>query len=177
MNKIAVALFGLLMLAVPCVARADDRALLVVAEMIEINAKPAEVWKYVKRFNGLADWHPIFARSEIIKGKDGSLGAVRALTIKEGPTFTEELLAISDTSMAFTYNIIESPLPLDRYQSTMAVKPNSAGGSTVTWVGTFVRKNPRDNLPEAETDAAMLGLIAGAYAGGLENLKKILETK
>lgn len=176
MNKTAIALLSLLMLA-PCVTRADDRDLLVVAEMIEIDAKPADVWKYVKRFDGLADWHPIFARSEIIKGKDGSLGAVRALTIKEGPTFTEELLAISDKSMAFTYSIIESPLPLDRYQSTMAVKPNGAGGSTVTWIGTFVRKNPRDNPPEAETDAAMLGLIAGAYAGGLENLKKILEAK
>jgi mxaD protein len=176
MSKIGIALLGLLMLS-PCVTRADDRALLVVAEMIEINAKPAAVWSFVKRFDGLKDWHPAFAKSEIIKGQDGKLGAVRALTVKDGPTFTEELLAISDTGMAFTYNIIESPLPLDRYQSTMAVKPNGSGGSTVTWIGTFVRKNPRDNLPEAETDAAVMGFIAGAYAGGLQNLKKVMESK
>ncbi len=176
MNKIAAALLGLLMLA-PCVTRADDRALLVVAEMIEIDAKPAEVWNFVKRFDGLVEWHPAFASSVIVKGQDGKLGAVRALTIKDGPTFTEELLAISDASMAFTYSIIESPLPLDRYQSTMTVKPNGSGGSTVTWVGTFVRKNPRDNPGEGETDAAMVGLITGAYAGGLQNLKKILESR
>jgi mxaD protein len=176
MRKVGLALLGLLML-VPCAARADDRELLVVAEMIEINAKPAEVWNFLKRFNGLKDWHPAFAKSDIIKGSDGKVGAVRALTVKDGPTFTEELLAFNDKGMAFTYNIIESPLPLDHYLSTMSVKPNGSGGSTVTWIGTFVRKNPRDNLPEAESDAGALGFITGAYAGGLQNLKKIMESK
>jgi hypothetical protein len=59
----------------------------------------------------------------------------------------------------------------------MSVKPNGSGGSTVTWIGTFVRKNPRDNLPEAASDAGALGFITGAYAGGLQNLKKIMESK
>lgn len=176
MRKVGLALLGLLMLF-PCVAGADDRALLVVAEMIEINAKPADVWKFVKRFDGLKDWHPAFAKSDVIKGRDGQLGAVRALTVKDGPTFTEELLALNDTSMAFTYDIIESPLPLDHYLSTMTVKPNSTGGTTVTWIGTFVRKNPRDNLPEGEGDAGAVKFITGAYAGGLQNLKKVMESK
>ena len=176
MSKLGVALLGLLMLS-PCVTYADDRALLVVAEMIEINAKPADVWKFLKRFDGLKDWHPAFAKSDIIKGKDGQLGAVRALTVKDGPTFTEELLAINDAGMSFTYSIIESPLPLDRYQSTMSVKPNGSGGSTVIWIGTFVRKNPRDNLPEGESDAGAVKFITGAYAGGLQNLKQVMEAK
>jgi mxaD protein len=176
MKKIGLALLGLLMLA-PCVVRADHRPLLVVAEAIEINAKPADVWKFVKRFDGLKDWHPAFAKSDIIRGKDGELGAVRALTVKDGPTFTETLLAVNDASMAFTYDIIESPLPLDHYQSTMTVKANASGGTTVTWIGTFVRKNPRENLPEGESDAGAVGFITGAYAGGLQNLKKVLEAK
>ena len=176
MNKLGIALLGLLMLS-PCVTHADDRALLVVAEMIEINAKPADVWKFVKRFDGLKDWHPAFAKSDIIIGKDGELGAVRALTVKDGPTFTETLLALNDASMAFTYDIIESPLPLDHYQSTMTVKANASGGTTVTWIGTFVRKNPRENLPEGESDAGAVKFITGAYAGGLQNLKKVLEAK
>jgi mxaD protein len=175
-KKIGIALLGLLMLA-PCVVRADHRPLLVVAEMVEIDAKPAEVWKFLKRFDGLKDWHPAFAKSDIILGKDGELGAVRALTVKDGPTFTESLLALNESGMAFTYEIIESPLPLDHYQSTMTVKANSAGGSTVTWIGTFVRKNPRENLPEGESDAGAVGFITGAYAGGLQNLKKVLEAK
>lgn len=176
MKTVGLALLGLLMLC-PYVTYADDRALLVVAEMIEINAKPADVWRFVKRFDGLKDWHPAFAKSDIIKGKDGQLGAVRALTVKDGPTFTEELLAINDSSMALTYDIIESPLPLDHYLSTITVKPNGSGGSTVTWIGTFVRKNPRDNLPEGESDAGAVKFITGAYAGGLQNLKQVMESR
>jgi mxaD protein len=176
LKNIRLTLLILLML-LPFASRADDRALLVVAEAIEINAPPAEVWKFVKRFDGLKDWHPAFAKSDIIKGRDGHIGAVRALTVKDGPTFTEELLAFNDASMAYTYDIIESPLPLDRYQSTMTVKPNSSGGTTVTWIGTFVRKNPRDNLPEGESDAGAVKFISGAYAGGLQNLKKVMESK
>jgi hypothetical protein len=99
------------------------------------------------------------------------------LTVKDGPTFTEELLAINNSSMALTYNIIESPLPLDHYLSTITVKPNGSGGSTVTWIGTFVRKNPRDSLPEGESDAGAVKFIAGAYAGGLQNLKQVMESK
>jgi mxaD protein len=176
MRKVALALLGLLMLC-PYATHAENRALLVVAEMIEINAKPADVWSLVKRFDGLKDWHPAFAKSDIIKGKDGQLGAVRALTVKDGPTFTEELLAINNSSMALTYNIIESPLPLDHYLSTITVKANGSGGSTVTWIGTFVRKNPRDNLPEGESDAGAVKFITGAYAGGLQNLKQVMESK
>ena len=64
---------------------------------------------------------------------------------------------------------------IDRYLSTMSVKSDGSGGSIVTWVGQFSRKNPRANAPEAEGDAAVLGLITGAYQGGLQNLKKLME--
>ena len=69
----------------------------------------------------------------------------------------------------------ESPLPIDRYLSTMSVKSDGHGGSIVTWVGQFSRKNPRANPPEAENDASVVGLITGAYQGGLQNLKKVME--
>ena len=174
LQRIAVGLLAVLGL-VSLPAQADGRPLLVVSEAIEINAPPAKVWAFLKRFDGLKDWHPAFAKSEIIKGRDGQLGAVRALTVKDGPTFTETLLALNDAGMAFTYDIIESPLPLTDYLSTMSVKP-SDDGSVVTWSGTFRRKNPRDNLPEAESDAGCVGFITGAYQGGLQNLKKLMES-
>ncbi|HTS52466.1 MAG TPA: SRPBCC family protein [Burkholderiales bacterium] len=176
MKKIFAVLSGL-MLALPFCASADDRELLVVGEMIEINAKPDVVWNIVKAFDGLVNWHPAFSSSPLVKGKNGHPGAVRALTIKDGPTFTEELLAYSDARMAYTYDIVESPLPLDHYQSSMSVKGNSGGGTTVAWIGTFTRKNPRDNVAEAEGDDAMVKLIIGAYQAGLETVKKMAEGK
>ena len=48
-----------------------------------------------------------------------------------------------------------SPLPIDRYLSTMSVKSDGHGGSIVTWVGQFSRKNPRAAPPEAENDATI----------------------
>jgi hypothetical protein len=172
MKRLTVALFGLF---VSYAALAENRPLLVVSEVISINAPPAKVWNFVKPFDSVPRWHPAFATAQIVSGRDGQLGAVRALTFKDGPTFTEELLAINEQGMAFTYNIVESPLPIDRYISTMSVKPDGQGGSIVTWVGVFSRKNPRDKVPDAENDAAMVTLITGAYQAGLQNLKKVME--
>jgi mxaD protein len=168
-------LFALLGLVLSLSAWAENRPLLVVSEVIEINAPPAKVWNLVKPFDSVSRWHPLFASSDIVSGRDGKLGAIRALTIKDGPTFTEELLAFNEQNMAFTYNVIEGPLPIDRYLSTMSVKSNGRGGTIVTWVGQFSRKNPRDNPPEAETDAACIALITGAYQAGLQNIKKMME--
>jgi mxaD protein len=162
-------------LLLPLAAYAENRSLLVVSEIIEIKAEPAKVWSFLKRFDGLKDWHPVFSGSEIVSGRDGELGAIRLLTIKDGPSFTEELLALNEQGMAFTYSVIESPLPIDRYLSTMSVKSNGSGGSIVTWVGQFSRKNPRASPPDAENDAAALSLITGAYQGGLQNLKTVME--
>jgi mxaD protein len=172
MKRIAIALIGLL---VSCAALADSRPLLVVSEVIAIKAAPEKVWNFVKPFDSLPQWHPAFATAEIVSGTNSKVGSVRALTIKDGPTFTEELLAVNEQAMAFTYSILEGPLPVDRYVSTMSVKPDGQGGSIVTWVGVFSRKNPRDKVAEGENDAAALGLITGAYQGGLQNLKKLME--
>jgi hypothetical protein len=57
----------------------------------------------------------------------------------------------------------------------MSVKPNGHGGSIVIWIGQFSRKNPRTNPPEAESDAAVVAFISGAYQAGLQNLKKMME--
>jgi mxaD protein len=173
MKNFVLALLGLLLL--PTVARADDRVMQVVAESIDIKATPTDVWKMIRRFDGLEAWHPAIPSSPIVKGKDGQVGAVRAVTLKDGPTLTEELLAFNESGMAFTYSIVESPLPIDHYRSTMAVRPNGSDAATVVWIGNFVRKNPRDNVPEGESDAGVAKLISNVYVGGLQNLKKILE--
>lgn len=176
MNKLAlIALAWMALLGFG--ASAAERPMLVVTEMIEINAKPEDVWRLVSRFDGLKNWHPAFAGSEIISGRDGKVGAVRKLTVKDGPSFTEELLALDAPNRSFTYNIIDSPLPITDYLSSVGVKANSAGGTTVIWVGQFRRKSAVDNPPEGESDAGAVGFIIGAYQGGLANLKRIMEAR
>ncbi len=147
-----------------------------VTETVQIKAPPDKVWAAVKDFDSLNKWHPGFASDELVSGSNNKVGAVRKLTIKDGPSFTERLTAFSDTGHYFRYRIVESPLPITDYASKVTVKPGHGEGmSEVVWSGTFKRKNAADNPPEAESDAGALKLVKGVYRGGLDNLKKMAE--
>jgi mxaD protein len=144
-----------------------------VVKTVDIAAPVDKVWAAVKDFDGLDKWHPGFAKDTLVKGSNNKPGAVRSLTIKDGPTFTEKLLAFDEAGHSYTYRIIESPLPIQNYVSHLTVKPHN-GGSRVIWSSTFKRKNTSDNPPEAESDAGAVKLVSGVYEGGLANLKKML---
>jgi mxaD protein len=129
----------------------------------------------VKDFDSLNKWHPGFSNDQLVSGRNNTVGAVRKLTIKDGPVITEKLLAFDDASHSFRYMIVDSPLPITHYLSTVAVRAGADGMTKVTWRGTFKRKNTSDNPPEAESDAGVTKLVQGVYRGGLDNLKKMLE--
>ena len=173
--KITLAAFALLAVTVSGgPAFADPPKTLHVTRSVDIPAPVDKVWAAVKDFDSLNKWHPGFARDEILKGENNKPGAVRKLTVKDGPSFTEELLAFDEAKHSYRYRIIESPLPLRDYASRITVKPGPKGGSQVTWSGTFKRKSTAENPPEAENDAAATKLITSVYEGGLANLKKML---
>jgi len=165
----------LIALAGPWCAQAAPPKPLNVTESVEIKAPVARVWEVTKDFDSLNKWHPGFSKDELVKGTNNEVGAVRKLTIKDGPSFTEELLAFNNATHTYRYRIIESPLPLRDYVATFTVKPGKDGTTKVTWVGKFKRKNPAENPPEAENDAAAVKLITGVFQGGLANLKHLLE--
>ena len=146
-----------------------------VVESVEIKAPVVKVWDTVKDFDGLTKWHPGFSGCELVSGSNGKAGAVRKLTVKGGPSFTEKLLSYDGHHHSYHYSIIESPLPITDYSSTITVKAAGGGMTKVTWSGKFKRKNTSDNPPEAESDAGAVKLVKGVYRGGLDNLKKMLE--
>jgi len=156
-------------------AWADPPKTLRVTESVEIKAPIDKVWEAVRDFDGLNKWHPGFASDELVSGGNGKVGAVRKLTIKDGPTFTEKLLAFDAAHHSYRYKIVESPLPITGYASTISVRPGPAGMTKVIWSGSCKRKNPADDPPEAESDAGVTKLLKGVYRGGLDNLKKMLE--
>lgn len=156
-------------------AQAHPPKTLRVVETVEIKAPLEKVWATVKDFDGLNKWHPGFASDERVSGSNGKPGAVRKLTIKDGPSFTERLLAFDEAHHSYRYMIVESPLPIAHYSSSISVRPGEAGMTRVVWRGSFMRKNTSDNPPEAESDAGVVKLIKGVYRGGLDNLKKMLE--
>jgi mxaD protein len=176
MNR-SIAVLTLVALAAAGTVSAAAPATLRVTETVEIKAPAAKVWAAIKDFDSLNSWHPAFAKDEIVKGTNNKVGAVRQLTVKDGPTFTERLVAYRTKSHSYKYMIIDpSPLPIQNYLSSISVKSGSDGTTVVTWTGSFKRKNASDNPPEAESDAGATKFITGVYRAGLDNLKKMIES-
>ena len=134
-----------------------------VEESVTLSAKPAEVWKVVGNYGQLEAWHPVVAKSQITKGANNKVGAVRALETKDGAKIVEELLNYDGRKMSMRYKFIESPLPVSDYQSTLSVV--AAGqGSKVVWKGSFKAKGV--------DDAKAREIFTGIYKAGFESLSK-----
>lgn len=175
--KRSTVVVGLVALAASWGALADAPKTLHVTQTVAIKAPVSKVWDAIKNFDGLPSWHPAFSKDEIVKGTNNEPGAQRQLTVKDGPTFTEQLLKFSADEHSFHYKIIDpSPLPMVHYRSSMTVTAGAdANSSVVTWKGSFKRKNESDNPPDAESDAGVKKFVTGVYRGGLDNLKKTVE--
>ena len=121
-----------------------------------VAAPPAKVWQTIGDFCGIGNWHPAVEKctpSEM----DGK--KVRTLSLKGGGTIKEEQVSRDDKVMSYTYTILESPLPVSDYKSTLSVAPDGQG-SKVTWTGNFNAKGAPDSVAK---DA-----IQGIYDSGLK---------
>jgi Polyketide cyclase / dehydrase and lipid transport len=157
---------GLVLTLAAAVAGAAEKSLSV-TEKVAIAATPANAWAAIKDFNGWQTWHPAIASTKIIKGSGNRKGTVRVLTTKDGANITEELLAHSASSMKVTYRIIDSPLPVTNYVSTLKVNKTKTG-CTVVWSSTFKAK-------AGTSDDEAKKVIAGIYRAGLDNLPSVVK--
>ena len=152
-------MFRILVPAAALVAASLSPALaLEVTKSVDIAASPETVWKTIGGFCGIGDWHPVIEKCALSKkgGKD-----VRTLSLKGGGTIVEEEESRNDKKMDYTYTILEGPLPVTDYHSTIMVA-KAGNGSKVTWSGNFKAKGaPDDKAKEA---------IAGVYEAGLKGI-------
>jgi hypothetical protein len=123
---------------------------------------PADkVWELIGGFNDLADWHPAIAKSEL-EEEDGA--TIRTLHLVGGGVVRERLEMADDEGRAYTYSIIESPLPVADYSATIQVS-GEGDDCTIEWSSNF---NPQ-GAPENDAVKA----IQGIYQAGFDNLQKI----
>lgn len=144
-------------------------------EEVAVDAPATKVWEKISNFNDLGAWHPAVKSTEITAGENNKVGAERLLTLQDGGTIKEKLLAYNAKSKTFKYSIVEGVLPVTSYVSTVTVKPAGKGKSLVIWKGTFKRKDTSATPAEGQDDATAVKVISGVYRGGLDNLKKITE--
>ena len=138
-----------------------------VARSAEVAADAGKTWDTVKDFGALEKWHPAIEKTEIKSGTDNKPGAVRLLSLKGGGNITEKLTAYSDKGRSMNYEIVDGPLPVVGYKSTISVKAHGKGKSTLVWTSTFKAK-------DGTSDADAKKVIEGVYDAGLDNLKKQL---
>lgn len=172
--KATVSLFALGVLLAAS-AWADPPKTLHVTETVQIKAPVEKVWAAVKDFDGLAKWHPALASDELTSGSNGTAGATRKLTLKNGAVVKEKLTAYDEAGHSYRYIMTETPLPVAHYSSKVSVRAGKDGTTEVVWSGSFTRKNASENPPEAESDEGAVKAIKGVYRGGLDNLKKMIE--
>lgn len=152
----------MLKIVIPALALATaaftPAAALEVTKTATIAASPDTVWKTIGGFCGISDWHPVVEKCELA---DKGSKKQRTLTLKGGGTLLEEEQARDDKGMSYTYTILEGPLPVADYKSTIMVAKDGSG-SKVTWSGNFKSKGaPDDKAQEA---------IGGVYDAGLKGL-------
>jgi len=151
-----------------------------VTKTMDINAPAADVWNLVKDFSGLHTWHPGIAKDEIVEGKDNEVGAVRLLTAGNGNQLREKLLGYDAAGMNFKYGIIEGGgLPVTNYESIFKVEAVSDGTSKATWTGSFtpIDTGPAPAPAPGAEPMTPAGVFESIYQAGLDNLKKLAETK
>lgn len=127
-----------------------------VTRTAEIEAAPAAAWAAVGDFCGIGTWHPAVESCTLSEDD-----MVRTLALVGGGTIVERQTGRDDTAMQYGYAILESPLPVANYESTISVAP-SGSGSLLTWTGQFDAKDA--------TDEEAAGVIAGIYEAGLKGI-------
>ncbi|HVM83974.1 MAG TPA: zinc-binding dehydrogenase [Candidatus Binatia bacterium] len=111
-----------------------------------VDAPVDQVWAVLRDFNGHERWHPAVAESRIEEGRAGDEpGCVRRFKLKDGAELREQLLRHSDRERSFSYCIIDSPIPLIDYVSTVTLKPVTDGDRTFwEWSSSFAAPQGRE---------------------------------
>ena len=132
-----------------------------------LDAPADRVWRDLRDFNGLANWHPLIELSRIEKGHPADkVGCVRNFQLKDGARMREKLLSLSDYDYSCTYTILDSPMDLSDYIATLRLLPVTEGNRCfIEWSADF------DCTPEkaAELDKT---IGDGMLKAGLDALKK-----
>jgi carbon monoxide dehydrogenase subunit G len=144
--------------AVLLVAGTAPSLALEVTRTVDIAAPPAKVWDAVNGFCSIAAWHPAVDRCAL--GYQDS-AATRTLTLKGGGTILERQLQRNDAAMNYSYAIVDGPLPVANYKSTISVTAHG-NGAQVVWTGDFDAKGA--------DDAKATSTIQGIYDAGLGGL-------
>lgn len=96
-----------------------------------LEAPVEAVWEVLRDFNGHDQWHPAVADSLIERNlPSDKIGCVRRFHLADGSELREQLLMLSDIDMAFSYCLLDTPIPLLNYVAHVRLIPVTDGDHT-----------------------------------------------
>lgn len=125
-----------------------------------------DVWEVLRDFNGHDRWHPAVADSAIERGWPvDRVGCVRRFHLADGSELREQLLTLSDADMAFSYCLLDTPVPLLNYVAHVRLAPVTDTDAT------FWHWESRFDTPAGRE--AELGRMVGEniYQGGFDAIR------
>ncbi len=134
-----------------------------------LDASLDRVWAAVRAFDGVAGWNPAVTGARMEAGAPTATGSIRHLDIADGTVFRETLLAHSDVEHFYTYDILDSPLPVTGYVSTHRFLPITHTNQTL---GIWESRFECDAAVADEMDAVVGDAI---YIGGMTGLNDFLK--
>ena len=151
MRMIKLALFAGLALVIGT----GSASAITVKKRTEAPGLPPEIWKIVGEFCAIEKWHPAVAKCEESKEGDATF---RTLTLKDGGKIKEKLTGTED--LAYTYEIVESPLPVKNYKSKLWLEvDDEPNRSVIYWQSDFDANGKSDDeATKAISDIFMAGL-------------------
>jgi hypothetical protein len=124
------------------------------------------VWDVLRDFNGHDVWHPIVKDSAVEKGwTSDRVGCVRRFHLQDGSELREQLLTLSDADMAFSYCLLDTPVPLLNYVAHVRLAPVTDGDMTFWhWESRF------DTPPGREKELQQM-VAENVYQGGMDAIR------
>ncbi|MDE2913715.1 MAG: SRPBCC family protein [Paracoccaceae bacterium] len=96
-----------------------------------IEAPADAVWAVIRDFNGHDRWHPAVASSHIERRRGSDeVGCVRSFRLQDGSELREQLLTLSDLEQAYSYCLLDTPVPLFNYVAHVRLVPVTDGDLT-----------------------------------------------
>jgi len=131
-----------------------------------IDAPVEAVWDVLRDFNGHDRWHPIVADSHVERGlPSDKVGCVRNFHLADGSHLRELLLTLSDADMAFSYCMLDTPVPLLNYVAHVRLSPVTDGDRTFWhWESRF------DTPPGREKELHDM-VATNVYQGGFDAIR------
>jgi hypothetical protein len=128
---------------------------------VQMPASADSVWKIAGGFLSVADWHPAVGRVD-----DEGKGRQRRLHLVDGGQIVEALLQHDAAARAYSYRLVEAPLPIENYQATFYVEEDGAERCLVRWSARFDVKEGEDVLANEQA-------LEGIFESGLQHLKQL----